>query len=700
MTCINPNHIKNLENDLKAKGFSLHNLRKFAPESEQRVKYMEQFFNNRSEAEFFNRKYENYVLNRQKSNMREWIRKGKKKGISAGVQKDLLEKIDSLTKVLKPSDKPILNGLVKQKLGFTVTPDYAKGIYEKYNTYKNNLATVMKNRPNYMKLDGTEANDILTEQIEQGGGDVYELAKSLAELKAEYEEARLGAEKAETYANVKTKTQLLAKQLGEGIKKFAGFLKSMKATFDVSAPRQLSAGAVYSKEFFDLAKREYWNSLKLLKKIATKELSVEEARAITDMYVLSRPNALNGMYRKLGVDVGLKEEAFPESFVGKKAGKYYITNLLPGSEVVYSYAIELTRADYADEFIKQYNNDLGGMQKDGVGDFINQLTGRGRLHFALTDESAATLNALMFAPRWLAARIRTITDLQYLVRGSTQIERARGKAALNNALLFIALPSLIKALRRAFDPDDPHGEDALERFFSAFDPRSSEFGKWRWGETRIDMTFGMGGIITAAARGISQKTVTSGGVKKDATWQDVLGGFFEGKLSPAARTAKDIQSALWGSGEGFGGRKLTWDNMLLEAFAPISLQNLTTVDSWSAGVGMGLDVFGVSANTYEPKDRDIGKSAEFKREEEKLGWTADRAMSDINPAKNSSIMTKLSGTKQERAIKDFKELYNREITKLVKSNAYKRMKNADKVAAFKKVREDANKAIKKKYGLK
>lgn len=697
MTCIKKEHIQDLKNDLKAKGYTLGALHRYAPDTQSRLTYLDQFFNNRSESEFFNNKYENYLLKNQKSNLREWARRATKKGLTADSTKTLIEKIDSLQKVLNPKkDAELLNGLVKQKLGFEVTPEYAKEIYDTYNTYKNNLATVIKNRPDYMTLSGEEANQLLDEQIQAGEGDLYDLGISLVKLKKAYQEAKLGADTAE-----KAKTAMGRVLLGT--EKFAGLLKSLKATADLSGLRQLSAAIATGGDIKTAAIKGYKFGLKMAGKVFVENPGF--AQDLMDMYILTRPNALNGMYRKLGIDVGLKEEAFPETMVGKTLEK---TKVLPASEIAFTGAIQMARANIADILIKQYNGDLGAMKADGLGDYVNQITGRGKVHLKVNSENQALINVFLFAPKWLAARIRTITDLQYVVTGETKIEKMRAKTALNNAMFFVFMPMLIKAMLRTLDPEDPHGEDALERFLSAFDMRSSEFGKFRIGETRIDTTFGLASLYTAAARGLTLSTVSTKGVKKDTTWQDILGAFFEGKLSPALRTAVDIQSAALGDGKGFGGEPITLESAILDAIAPITIQQLIEVyqnkdnlqSPTAAAAGIALDFFGISANTYEPKERDVGKSEEFMKEEERLGWNVNRPTTDIRPAATSSIMTKLPEKQRDKAVEEFKKLYNKKVNDLLKSSEYKRATDEAKVSMLKKARDETNKEIKKKYGLK
>lgn len=699
MTCIRKEHIQDLKKDLKERGYSLSRLHKYLPNTQERLAYLDQFFNNRRESEFFNNKYENYILNKQKSNLKEWAKKASRQGLKADNTKTLIEKIDSLKKVLKPSDKETLNGLVKQKLGFTVTPEYAKGIYDTYNTYKNNLSAVMKNHPDYMTMDGEAANELLEQQIKAGEGDVLELGKSLVALKQAYQDAKLAADKKEKTATNWGKTK-------DAIETFAGTLKSLKATLDLSALRQLSAAVATGGDISKAALKGYKFGIHMAK-VALKDPKF--AQQLTDMYILTRPNSLNGMYRKLGVDVGLKEEAFPETFVGRQLEK---TRVFPASEVAFTGAIQMARAGIADTLIKQYDNDMGAMKADGVGDYVNQVTGRGKVHLKWNGDDQSLINVFLFAPKWLAARIRTITDLQYTVKSvfgkANKVEQMRGKTAIRNAMFYIAMPMLLKAINRAFDEDDPHGEDAWERFLSAFDPRSTEFGKFRIGDTRIDASFGLASLYTLVSRGVTRTTITTKGQKKDTEWGDLLSNFLEGKMSPALHTVENLRSITFGSGKDFMGRPITLADIVLDAVSPISAQQLIeayqnkdNLESPTAAVaGMVLDFFGIAANTYEPSEKDIGKSKEFKHEEERLAWNVNRQPSDINPAKNSSIMTKLSGKEQEKAVAEFKDLYNRRATETIKSASYKRATDEARVEMLKEVRKQVNKDVKKNYGLK
>lgn len=715
MACVDKNDILKLEKALQEQGFKLATLHQFKETSQERIEYLTKFFNNESEAKFFNSRFESVLLEEQKYKLHNWVERAKDKGLKADSAKDLFQKIGSLKKAINvKEDKKLMNGLVQQKLGFMIDKEYAQKVCDAYNNYENSLAKLKKHNPEYMNLSGEQTDKMLSEQIQAGSGDVYEYALNAVKLKEMYDAAKLKADE-------KKKTSTKIGKVLYKVEKFAGFLRSAKATLDFSGARQLSTGAVTSKEFFAEAKKAYahaWKNAKLAFK------DPETAKMLTDMYILARPNAINGNYKKLGIEVGLREEAFPESFLtrskdGKTAGWQ---KLFIASETGYAGMLKMARANDADRLLADKNNNIQSLKAQGAGDFINQITGRGKVHIKWNGEQQDLINVMLFAPKYLASRIRTLTDLQYVVTGKTQTEKMRAKTALNNALYFVLMPMLIKAFMRAIDEDDPHGEDAVERFFSALDPRSSDFGKLRVGETRLDTTFGLASIITAVSRIATGTTVSTKGQEKDTSWGDVLSSFFEGKMSPMGHfimnarevSVKGGRSLLFGeefAPKDFMGRPMDWKTAT-DIVLPIFAQNIVELideglsgkiakeDIIPAAVGLVFDFFGLSTSTYSIQDRDFGKSKEFMQAEQSLAWNINRATSDIRPSKTSSIMTKLSGARQEKAVADFKKELNSRATSLVKSARFARMTDEDKAKALKKVREEVNKDIKKKYGIK
>jgi hypothetical protein len=334
------------------------------------------------------------------------------------------------------------------------------------------------------------------------------------------------------------------------------------------------------------------------------------------------------------------------------------------------------------------------------------------LFFTKNSEKAQHfVNIMMFSPRWLMSRVKTLTDASlWLKKGRNPIETMRAKTAATQMAWILLLPGLVKGLLRAMDDDDPHGEEFLERFFSAFNPLSSDFGKITVGNTRIDATFGLASLITVASRMLTGKSITTEGALKDISWKDSLGNFFQGKASPGLQTGGALVRLAQDFADGKPitetetayGVKILSGEMLAETFLPISPTNLVQAIASGDGYAMfgaTLDVFGISGSTYE-LEKDEGKSDELIKAERELAWGIDRVSTALTPSKTSSIMTKLSGARQEKAVADFKKELNNRATKLVKSARFGRLTDEEKAKALKKVREEVNKDIKKKYGIK
>src|SRR5574344_1295145 len=106
MTCIRKEDIAKAKQALlQEHGVSLTKLHKVYNTTAQRVNFLTEQFGDREEAIFFNNKYERYLLSRQKENLRAWVKKSEKQGIDNTTKKSLLDKIDSLSSVLKTGTK-------------------------------------------------------------------------------------------------------------------------------------------------------------------------------------------------------------------------------------------------------------------------------------------------------------------------------------------------------------------------------------------------------------------------------------------------------------------------------------------------------------------------------------------------------------------------------------------------------------------
>lgn len=371
----------------------------------------------------------------------------------------------------------------------------------------------------------------------------------------------------------------------------AGVSKSLRASLDNSA--LLRQGW---KTMFTHPGTWAKNSLKsfedFAKAVGNKEV-INEVRAD----IVSRPNSLNGMYKKLGVDVfGIKEEAFPSALPEKIpiAGRFF-----KGSEAAYTGFVQRTRADLADKYLEialKSGVDLTSKKElKSIGKLVNSLTSRGDL--GRTGERASkVLNNVFFSPRLLKSNIDVLTGHQFQ-KGVTPFVRKR--AARN--LLQIALGSAA-ALKLAQEVTGGKVE---------YDPRSSNFGKIKIGDTRFDLSGGMSSIVTLGARlaTVSSKSSTSGEVTRlnsgefgAQTSLDTIYNFFENKTSPAVSVARDYLK-----GETFEGEKPTLANTIKNLTLPLiigSYQELkdnpraaSLIPSLiSEGLGVSVNTYGLESN--------------------------------------------------------------------------------------------------------
>lgn len=723
MVCIRKENLQKEKQALAEMGYNVGQLHKAFPDTQKRIKFLTAQFGSEAQAIQYNNKYEKYLLNKQKDRLKEWVKKSAKKGIDTSTKKSLLDKINNLSKVLgnTSADKPFLNGLVKQSLGFYITQEEANKIKELNDNIIESKRQLLEVMPDFLTYNRDQYAEALSNP--EKADKIIDLAVRISLMKEVYDEAKIAADRADRLDKATFKFKFRGKDMsiGEALTTIAGNVKSLKASFDISWGRQLTSAFLSGSSEISKAAAKGWKAgLDAWKDVVTAKDSeqMQDRIRIMEGLLMVRPNALNGNYAHLGVAVGMQEEAFPESIGEKIPG---VKNIFVASEKGFNIAIQTARAEITDALIDMAEGDVDMLKEQNAGQFVNELTGRGKLPFNNPNAERA-INALMFAPRYLFSRIAQIYNLKYAGkwglnaiagRETGMIDKMRAKASMAQLALFAVLIPAIKGILRAMDDDDPHGDDYWERFFSAYEMKTSDFGKIVLGDTRIDLSAGLDGLITLAARVVSGKSVSVSGVKRDKDWSDVIGAFGEGKLSPAARLVIDSWRYLNAEpfdknapyAKNFMYQPITARGLLSDALLPISVENLTeltmpTENKTAQIAGILADIVGLGANTYGIAEKDLGKSDALKEAEFELAWKLDRNPANINPAKTSSIMKKLSGVKRERAVADFAKQYNEQATRLVNSSEYQKMSLEEKSQALTKVRESVNKAIKKKYGLK
>lgn len=604
MPCILPNDMRKLREGIMQSG-GISGLRNMS--AEERINLFAPYVDmpgKTDTAEWLNRQFEQKLLKpAQVQATKEWLKRLEKKGVKGTTKKLLVDRIVNRPEVMNPkTGKMFAEGIAKQVMGFSISPEDAKTMFELSNTITEQKKQLLRIRPDYYNLTEEELKTLDDEALKARQA----LAESMVKFQKIY---TLNNLKAQDLAY--ERSSWLEKRW-EDILKVAGNIKSLKASVDFSFLRQIQNTAFISfKGFKDAMSKGYraW---------------FESAEGVDTMLgdLLTRPNALNGNYNMFGVEVGIKEEAFPESWLSKELEEYAPKmNLLRRSEESFNIAIQTARANIFDWMLDKTKTkenpqgDIKLLKAQNVGQAINIVTGRGRL---TKDESVnRALNNLLFAPRWLMSRVSTLLDLRFIGQiGKTTPYGIRARAALGNAIL---MGILTPALRYMFDRDDD--ESFYDWLGRVFDPRSSDFGKIKIGRTRFDLTTGTAALITLATRLATgqTRTTTTGKVKKQP-WTLTIGNFLRGKSAPGARliTSTLIPLITRGETEGFFGEKQKWDTPgeiaanLGDLLAPISIQTAYEVardiklygidqDTWGMVFGWLGDIVGIAANTYDRK---------------------------------------------------------------------------------------------------
>lgn len=471
-------------------------------------------------------------------------------GITPEVRRDIITRIGKIDHILNPTEeKGFLRDLASTKLGVDVSQEEAKTISDLSNKVSQ------------------------TKTAMQNGGDRLEYGRAKVALGNYVNDLKIRAEKPSVKQIVTSPSKALTNT--------AGIAKSLKASLDTSALFRQGWKTLFTNPVIWQA-----NARKSFGDIV-KEFGGKQVMDETNADIVSRANYER--YRKGGLAVSNIEEYFPSHSPGKIPilGRAY-----RASESAYTGFLYRQRADIFDKYLDIAKK--SGVNIDDVKELkataklVNSLTGRG--HLGGLEPAANTVNSVFFSPRSLKSNIDTLTAHQFQ-KNITPF--ARKQAALATAKV-IAGTAAVMALAEALKPGSVE-----------FDPRSSDFGKIKIGDTRFDVSGGQAVIATLASRIVKQSTKSSstGKISKlnsgfgSSTGADVVSQFFQNKLSPAASVVKDLVSQ-----KDFNGSKPTPKGEAGNLLVPLPITNIqelrsdpNSANNLLASVADGL---GIVTNTY------------------------------------------------------------------------------------------------------
>lgn len=534
------------------------------------------------------------LLKNQQRGFQTWAKQTA--GITPEVRRDLITKIQKMDHILNPEEEQgFLKDLAATKLGVDVTDKEAKQISEHSQALtvaKDKWDTKFKKDP---KMNWRSDPDRLAY-----GRAKVQLSNYVNDLK-------------ET-ANKQTIGQKLAHPIGLASDAVA-IGKSLKSSLDNSALGRPGLKILFThptiwgrnakQSFIDMARQFKGNEV------------LDEVKAD----VFSRPNV--DQYAKMKIGIGNAEESFPSQLPEKIPG---LGRAFKASEAAYTGFMYRTRADLADLMLNVANkngvNTNDRLQLESMGKLVNSLTNRG---YIKNQGAADALNKVFFSPRAMKANFDTLTAHQFQ-KGVTPFVR---KQAAEETLKIIAGTAAILAAAHAIRPD------SVET-----DMRSSDYGKIKIGNTRFDVTGGMAGILTLAARLGLRSSKTGGSVKPlgnqlgQKSGLDLAEDFLENKASPGASVILDLLK-----GQDRNGNKLTPLGEGKNLYEPLPLTNFEDLrkDPNSANDFLGVlaDGLGIGANNYGQSSVNWNQktSKELDQFKAKVGQTEfDKANSEYNQA--------------------------------------------------------------------
>ncbi len=285
--------------------------------------------------------------------------------------------------------------------------------------------------------------------------------------------------------------------------------------------------------------------------------------------------------------------------VGKAAGF-----AVGGSQRAYNTFLNRLRADSFDAMSESLSRHRPMTETEAkvLSNFINNATGRGSLEtpFGSLERAATELNRVFFSPRYVASRFQMILGpLSGFRFGKGATARTRSLIAQEYAKTLIGYAAFYILAKMAL----PDSEIEI-------DPRSSDAGKIKIRNTRLDPLAGLQQATVLLSRVTTGETTTLDGRVLPIRGEDIpyggttvpgaVGNFLRSKLAPVPGTALNIIS-----GENIIGEPVTPLNVVTGLTVPLAWQDVLKVME-DQGIPRGtalqlLSIFGEGVQVYEER---------------------------------------------------------------------------------------------------
>ena len=289
-----------------------------------------------------------------------------------------------------------------------------------------------------------------------------------------------------------------------------------------------------------------------------------------------------------------QEEAYASLWVDK-IPKLLGGGLIRGSQRAYVTFLNNLRADSFDAMMLGFRKGPVATEEEinAISKFINIATGRGDL--GKFSQAAEGLNTVFFAPRLVASRFQLLLGMPYFsASGRTK------NLVLQEYAKFLTGIAIVYMLGMLAQEDE---DKPIET-----DPRSTNFGKIRFGNSRVDPLSGLQQVTVLLARLTSGQTKTATGKIIDirgekvpyggATPVSLISKFARSKFSPVLGSVTNMLQ-----GENVIGEKVTTFGEAQRMVIPMSFGEVRKImEEQGIPKGMALStlaLFGMGVQTYD-----------------------------------------------------------------------------------------------------
>jgi hypothetical protein len=411
---------------------------------------------------------------------------------------------------------------------------------------------------------------------------------------------------------------------GNVIAELANIPRTLMASWDMSAPLRQGLGLIHKPQF--------WKALpEMFKAWGSEEAYQAAQKAILDDPIFKKRVTADGIVKpSFAEDVGLKLTDLNSMTTREESIMSSMVDKIPGvrrSNRAYTIFLNKLRADTFKQMINDFGVSSGTNMKKNVAlskdiaSFINTATGRGSL--GPLEGSAKNLSSVLFSPRLMASRLGMMAKGAQAVF-SPEVYMLKSPSVRREYLKSLAA---IAGTASTFSQLLRLGGATVES-----DPASSDFGKAKIGNTRIDPYGGFQQYIVAAQRLMPHLDLTSAGLGEiggkmkstttgqqydlgnpgygESTRADVLGRFIRSKTNP-------IINFGWGLMAGqkeLSGKPMNMttanpmENAIAQRFLPMLTQDIhdmikdNETPASAKALATFLSTFGMGSQTYGPND--------------------------------------------------------------------------------------------------